>query len=222
MTRLFILLSFVFVISLSFSQNQSCPGEIDSLLFAVKIDSLHNIYGNNKEIPARFELPALIALSRFPELKNTKIIFKSKKIKTTLNTRPTFWSLVFCKKKNRKYIIRVNNSKKDSLVLFDPVPFNAKIGLLGHEFSHIVDYNGKKSGGVFGRGWEYRNKAKKEQFEKEIDSITISRGLGWQLYDWSDYVLNKSNATKKYKVYKKEIYLKPEEIIRLIQSLSFE
>ena len=144
--------------------------------------------------------------------KNTKISFKEAKISTTLNTRPTVGSLLFRKKTNRHYIIRINTKNLDSLVLFNSVPFNAKIGLIGHELSHIVDYSNKGLRKVIGRLTDYGSKKNKELFEKEIDLMTIKKGLGWQLYDWSFYVLNHSIATKDYKDFKEQIYLEPKEI----------
>ena len=37
-------------------------------------------------------------------------------------------------------IIRINSMDKDSLINLKDVPFNASIGLFGHEFNHIIDY----------------------------------------------------------------------------------
>ena len=217
MFRTFLLFGLIFIVFHATSQDLKNRREIDSTFCATKIDSLQKVTGFNKEITSQYKLPALIALSYFPELDSTRIIFKQKKIKTTLNSRPTIWSMIFRKRANRKFIIRINNRKEDSLVLLSVVPFNAKIGLLGHEFSHIIDYQNKNISGVFKRGWSYRNKKKKELFEKEIDSITISRGLGWQLYDWSVYVLEKSEARQEYKAFKKDIYLEPDEIKKLME-----
>ena len=214
--RYLLFIVFLMAASWGFSQVKQSIRIFDSVSYAIRIDSLRNSFCNHKTIPLQYELPALIALSYFSELSSTRIVFKTKKIKTTLNTRPTIWSLIFRKKENRKYIIRINNKKKDSLVLFSAVPFNAKVGLLGHEFSHIIDYRQKSIFGVSGRGWSYGNKSKKEQFEKEIDSITIERGLGWQLYDWSEYVLEEAGARQKYIVFKKDIYLEPDEIKKIM------
>jgi hypothetical protein len=217
MLKTLLLFGLVFIVFYATSQAQISKREIDSAFCVTKIDSLQKVTGFNKEITPQYKLPALIALSYFPELDSTRIIFKHKKIKTTLNSRPTLWSMIFRKRANRKFIIRINNRKQDSLVLFGTVPFNAKIGLLGHEFSHIIDYQNKSISGVFKRGCSYRNNKKKELFEKEIDSITVSRGLGWQLYDWSVYVLEKSNAKQEYKTFKKDIYLEPDEIKKLME-----
>ena len=62
-----------------------------------------------------------------------------------------------------------------------------------------MDYSNKGLFGVLGRGLSYSSKKSKEKFEKEIDQRTIDRGLGWQLFDWSNYILQESNADEKYK-----------------------
>jgi hypothetical protein len=167
-------------------------------------------------------LSVLIALSFFPELSDSKIIFKGKEIKTTLNARPTISSLLFSKKSNRTYVIRINTNKSDSIISFNNIPFNAKIGLFAHEFSHFSDYQSRSLFGIIARGVSYSSKKTKAKFEKEIDLNTINRGLGWQLFDWSNYVQNESNATFKYKQFKMNIYLSPEDILKTINALTVQ
>jgi len=110
----------------------------------------------------------------------------------------------------------------DSVILLSTVPFNARVGLFGHELAHFADYNSRSFFGVLGRMFAYSNKKGKEKFEKEIDSLTIERGLGWQLYDWSDFVLNHSNGSVSYKEFKRQIYLEPEEIKLIIEERNEE
>lgn len=180
------------------------------------LSTLQKQYGYNKEIPRQYQFPVLLALSYFPELDSSRIVFKEAKIKTTLNARPTVGSLLFKNRTKRKYVVRINTTKRDSAVLLQDVPLNAMVGLFGHEFCHFIDYNQKGLFGVIGRLLNYTSKKAKEEFEKEIDQMTIERGLGWQLYDWSFYVLNYSNASTDYRAYKGLFYLEPEEIIELI------
>jgi hypothetical protein len=199
-----------------FGQNYGQIRIIDSLSYSSITDSLKNLYGYNKKIPAEFDLPILLALSYYPELDSSCIIFKKSKIKTTLNTRPTIYSILFLPKTKRKYVIRINNNLKDSIITLNEVPFNAEIGLFGHEINHIIDFRSKGLFGIIYRLISYTNNESKEKFEKEIDKGTIYRGLGWQLYDWSYFVLNGSDAKKKYKEFKKMIYLEPDEIHDII------
>ncbi len=210
-----LIIAFFFPI-FSFGQDYTswnCP---DSLTLSLNKDSLEAEFGKNKEIPEGIEVATLYALSFYPELKNTIIKFKEKRIKTTLNVRPTFFSLIFKKRENRRYIVRINNSNDDKKVIISNVPFNASIGLLGHEFGHISDYNDKGFFGVLGRGFAYLSKTKRVEYENEIDEITIEKGLGKALYRWSLFVLEQSNASEEYKEFKRQTYLTPEDILHAV------
>lgn len=207
---------FCLVYSLSYSQNKDIR-TIDSLHYSQFIDSLRTNFSINKTIPEKYELSILIALSYIPELKNTKIKFKETKINSSLNAQPTIGSLIFKKKEKRTYVVRINDSKKDSIALLSNAPFNAQVGVFGHEFCHFKDYVTRNFNGMMQRLSDYGNKTRKEAFEKEIDKSTIEQGLGWQLHDWSYHVLNNANAKKEYIEYKRLIYLEPEEIIELLE-----
>lgn len=207
---------FIFLLAVANGQTALQIRSIDSLNYLQKVDSLNLIHMESKDIIPEYKLVTLLALSYYPELADTRIVFKRSKINTTLNARPTTFSLIFRSRKKRKYVIRINKQQKDSVIYFDHVPFNARIGLLGHEFAHLEDYNNRNFGQIISRLMAYSNKKSKAQFEKEIDQLTIKKGLGWQLYDWSDYVLNKSNAYASYKNFKRMTYLTPEAIRHII------
>lgn len=213
--RIFFLFVFFLFTLVAVCQTKNEIVKFDSVYCSSSIDELRSSYSFNKEIPSEYELSILMALSHFPELDSANIKFKETKIKTTLNARPTFWSTIFNKKGNRKYIVRINSKKTDSIVKLSEVSFNARIGLFGHEFCHFIDYNEKGFGQLLKTLTSYSNKSKREEYEKEIDAMTIEKGLGWQLYEWSNYVLTTSNASEEYKKYKSETYLKPGEIEEL-------
>lgn len=201
-----------FIFGQSFHQTES----FDSLECSKGLDSLKLQLALNKTVIPKYELATYLALSYFPELSKTRIKFKSTRIKTTLNARPTVASLIFRSKTKRKYVIRINNQVKDSVIFFNDVPFNAKIGLIGHEFSHLKDYNQRSFRKVLMRLLSYSNKKSKAKFEKEIDLATVQIGLGWQLHDWAKYVLEYSEASVKYKAFKQSIYLTPLDIVEAI------
>lgn len=213
----FISILFFFTLTLGFSQEVEQVRNMDSLQYSTKVDSLKNMHATNKYLTKDCELVSLIALSYYPALQDARIEFRKAKIKTTLNVRPTVFSLLFRSKKKRLYRVRINKLVRDSVISFHSIPFNAKVGLLGHEFAHIKDYSERGLFQIVGRLLSYSNKESKANYEKEIDSITVQQGLGWQLYDWSDYVLNQSNAKNDYKEFKRRTYLRPEEIEGMIR-----
>lgn len=172
-------------------------------------DSLMAIYGNNKIFVEEYLDPTLIALSYYPELKESPIEFKYSSEATTMAARPRPSSMLF----NRRYIVVINDREEFEGIHLSQVPFNAQIGIIGHELAHVADYQKHNLFGVLGILFRYSNKARKPLFEKEIDRATIERGLGWQLYDWAQFILDENNGTtEEYRKFKAEHYLSPTEI----------
>ena len=99
------------------------------------------------------------------------------------------------------------------------VPFNAQIGVIGHEFAHIDDYENKNSFKIIGTGLHYLGHKGKRKLEQSIDLLTIQKGLGWQLYDWENYVINLSKATPEYKEFKRRTYMQPDKIEEEIKKI---
>lgn len=181
-------------------------------------DSLRPPLTTDIQIDTSYAPAFYIALMHYPELYQTSIIFKAKHIKTTAATRPVFWS-VFKPRMQREYLILINNKNKPGESVYYPdLPFNARVGLLGHELSHICDYEEMSSLSVIWMGTKYvLSKAYKKKLEHHADRQAITHGLGAQLYKFADYVLNQSNTSEKYKKYKTRYYMTPEEILKEIQ-----
>lgn len=201
-----------FILSFTIGNSQT-NSEVEELVNANTCDSAKKSLITSAPIESEFQSPAHIALSYFPELANTQIKFRKARISTTLNTRPTIGSLLFKSKSNRKYIIRINDRKQDSSILFYKVPYKAQVGIIGHEYAHILDYSQKNIFQILGRLFSYASKSRKSEFEREIDMLTIEKGLGNELYEWSNYILNESDASKEYKKFKRKTYLTPKEIL---------
>ena len=157
--------------------------------------ALKNEFGNYKKIPAVFEKPILIALSYYPELKNTPILFRIRNRHTPLQTRST-WTGLFKRKEIRDYVITISDSTESSLtpLLFKNVSFNAQIGAAGHELAHVADFSGYSFIQTLIHG--IRNVSPKylDRFEFKTDSICIAHGLGYQLLTWSENVRKKMNT----------------------------
>lgn len=189
--------------------------EIDSLLYTNKIGEMDSLFGLNKSIIPQYRLQTLIALSFYPELKDVKIDFVFESINTTMQCQPTISSLL--KKSKKEYIISVNDDLFFSGVLIDDVPFNAQIGLIGHELAHVIDFERSTLKDVISRGFDYLKESSKKEYEFFIDSLTIAYGLGWQLYDWSFFSLNNNISSQEYKDFKRRIYMTPDLISEQIK-----
>lgn len=146
-------------------------------------------FETNKRIPNKIRAQVLTALSYYPELSDANVDFRFRKRRTPLTSRPRFLSM-FKKAKNRDYVITISTKSNATLspILFYNLPYNAQIGVLGHELGHISEYHGMKMGQLIGLIFKLLDSKYIDQFEYNTDSIAINHGLGYQLYDWSTYV----------------------------------
>lgn len=136
---------------------------------------------------ADYENQILIALSYFPELKDTKIKFRLKNRETPLATRPALFSM-FRSAKKRTYIITISRKSTNYLdaIVFRNLNYNAQIGVLGHELCHVSDYLNKGFGKMCNvAAIEIFSKKAVDKFEFDTDLNSINHGLGYQLLDWS-------------------------------------
>ena len=180
------------------------------------MDELRKEFGTNKKIPIDMEMQCLAALSFFPEFRELQICFRYKSIKTTMASLPAF-SNIFKKKAKRKYNIFINDHEKhsDSIAL-DQVPFNAQIGVIGHELAHIIDYLNKNTFSLLITGFRYFFRSFRRRYEKQTDINTIQQGLGWALYDFTYFVMHSHLASDKYKKHLQKYYLNADDIFKMI------
>lgn len=170
-------------------------------------------------VPEEFREQAYIALSYYPELKGKKIKFKYKNQKTTMACMPRL-DFLFRKRENRTYVISIDKKLKNNEgILLGDVPFDAQVGVIGHEIGHVVDYEGKSILGIISTGFRYLFSSYRRKLENHIDEITIGRGLGNQLAEYADYVFHRSQASPKYLNYKRKFYYQPEEIQSLMAKM---
>lgn len=194
--NIFCLLVFC-LFAINYSQAQT-PVKIfypDSLSDS-QFQELKTKFGNKKKLSVGFEKHALIALSYFPELIDVEIIFKVKNQVIPLTSRPTFVA-IFRRNGKRTYIITI--SRKSNLfltpILLQNLSYNAQIGVLGHELSHISDFTNKRIGAMCRVMFGHLSKKHVDRFEYNTDQICIDHGLGYQLLAWSMEVRNNLKIT---------------------------
>ena len=178
------------------------------------VDSIFAKYRVNKTLPSGYIAEFSIALSYFPELRNTRIVVRKKNIRTTLSARPAFGSC-FKKKENRTYYITIDTLHNKKHGLFEDLHTIARVGVIGHELSHISEYSKRGFFGMIGYGIAYG--ICRRRIEHRTDRITIEHRMGWQLHDYAVIAFNPDVTGKKFVRYKKRYYYTPEELLELIK-----
>lgn len=159
--------------------------------YQVKEDSnylraLRAEYGQNKIVPSALELPILIALAHYPELKEVPIHFILRKQKIAHSTRPDYYSL-FNKKRKRRYVVFISTEVAKELqgTTTWSLPYNARIGAMGHELAHIAWYHQRNAFQLIGAGIAYSFPGYRQRFEQATDQRTLDHHLAYQLLAWS-------------------------------------
>ncbi len=217
--RYYLLFACSYLLTFLPSFGQSIPAEkiltyenvintVDTTVF----ESSTLIEVNNDTLKLAFQK----ALSYYPELWGKKIRLKYGKAKTTMTSRPRMLS-IFRKRDKRSYKITIGN-KKDykPAQLVNAVPFDALVGVLGHEIAHVEDYSDKSGWIVAWTGVKYVfSKKYRRQMEHYTDSLAMSKGLQWQVYHYSYYVVNIADIDEDYRQFKLDIYMSPEQVRKL-------
>jgi hypothetical protein len=179
----------------------------------VSSDSLEQLFSNKKLFHPKIKHAALVALSRYPELKNTRIEFLFRNITATMETRPKINFKAFSKKQ-RTYQVFINlNKGKNRALDIDSLTETMKIGWIAHELGHVVDYESRSAFSLMAMGVFYVTVPSfKRNIEQGVDIITIRHGLGYEHCDGAEYLLYQSNATEKYKQNNLKYYLSIEKM----------
>lgn len=185
-------------------------------------DSLERMCGNNKRIPEKFRLAFYYALSYYPELIHLKITLKEKSLKSTMAARPKGTSVLFRSKGKRQYRIFSNADSSHASPQYHEFTFNAQIGLIGHELAHLLHYLKRGGMGLVGEAFRYRKEEFKSKYEKQTDSITVARGLGWQCYDFASQMQANPRVPEDYKKRKEKLYFSAREIFSLMGDLGYD
>ena len=169
------------------------------------IDSLEYYkkkFGSNCKLHTKDEklkLAFFVAISHYPELRNTKISMHMKKIPSTMQAQP-YSDFLFRKKGNRKYKVIVNKTSDVNGMYYKDLSFNSLVGWIGHEFAHILDYTKMNNGDLISFIASYVfDKDKMKKTERKADKETIKHGLGIQLLDGANYFHRNKKISRKHK-----------------------
>lgn len=196
------------------------------LYFSLSMIPAKQINLDNKIIPDDIRKEALEALSYYPELYDTPIEFRFKDRikKSTMQAQPRFASF-FKAKENREYIILISRSIQidDENFTMNDIPSDVKVGWIGHELGHVMDYKDRTNMGMIMYGIKYLlsfNAIKK--IERTADAYAISHGMGEYILKTKDFILENADISEKYKARIRRLYISPEEVMELINENKIE
>ena len=164
--------------------------------YSDSIQFYRKLYKRTKRIQKKeenLELAFYVALQYYPELKDTKISVKLKKIKSTMMAQPDA-DFIVKSRNDRKYRILINSSKELNGMNYEDLSFNSLVGWIGHELAHITEYNQKSNGQLvhFISNYLFSRKHLKHT-ENSADKETVKRGLGYSLYEVVTFLYKNPN-----------------------------
>ncbi len=177
----------------------------------------------NKIVPDIIWREAYVALSHYPELKDTPITFQFKKNikKSFMQAQPKF-SGIFKRRKKRSYFIFISEKITIEGEVFDvtTAPTDVITGWIAHELGHIMDYRNRSGANLFWFGIKYLTSHKYiREAERAADTYAVNHGLGKYIIATKNFILNEANLSETYKNRIKQLYLSQEEIIELVEEL---
>jgi hypothetical protein len=196
------------------------------LYFTISMATAQNIQVDNKIIPETLKKEALEALSFYPELADTYIEFKFKDNikKSTMQAQPRFSSF-FKAKENREYIILIsrNIQIEGEIFTMEDIPSDVKVGWIGHELGHVIDYSKRTNVGmlIFGIKYLFSSHHIKE-VERAADTYAIQHGMGDYILTTKNFILDNASLSEKYKERIRRLYISPEEVMELINENKVE
>ena len=178
-------------------------------------------YGQNKQLPQGYELQALLALSHYPELKQVTVQFIVDDVGIPLSSRP-YWGSMLRSARNRIYKVIIDTARDGGrgALLLKNQPFNAQIGIIGHELAHTVYYLDRSFFDIAVDAICQLNDCR-IQFERATDRRLVDYGLGWQRYDHANFVRGRlTESSGKISTIQGGggAYMSPAELLTILQN----
>ncbi|WP_224484402.1 hypothetical protein [Robertkochia aurantiaca] len=174
----------------------------------------------NHIYPERIAREAEKALSYYPNLAESTIVFRFKKKikKSVMQAQPDFKSF-FKRRKNRKYYIFISERFQidDEVFETDSIPEPIMTGWLGHELGHIMDYENRSKWNLIAFGIRYSlSSTYLKEAERMADYYAVRQGMEEYIIQTKNFILDHADLSDQYKERIKKYYLSPEEIMHMV------
>src|SRR4051812_7248710 len=139
----------------------------------------------NQITTSDYEAPFLEALKHYPELQGITI-------EPVVKNNPLFYyaarpaiNSVLKPRLKRKYFLVIAKKTKEPLeenALLKNLPFDAQVGILGHELAHTADYTKRNLLSLLLFSLLYPIPYFRRRIERATDLSAVAHGLGKELY----------------------------------------
>lgn len=174
-----------------------------------------------KSTPEELSIPIMKALQHYPELQAKKIVFKyTRKQGTSIMKAQPIIKSILRVGDDREYVIFVNRtlSLGKTTSEISEIPESILVGWFGHELGHVMDYESRSKWGLirFGLGYFFSAKYIRKA-EQKADEIAVRHGLGEEILQTKNFILNHADLSEKYKRKIRKLYLSPEQLMEFIK-----
>ncbi len=157
----------------------------------------------------------LEAAKAYEELKDVKISFRRKRINSMMAAQPKA-NFIFRRRSKRSYVIIISNKKAlNADAHIEAMGYTARVGIIGHELSHILSYKDMTNWQLILFGLKYFFNKKK--IEAETDLMAIRKGFGQHIQEFNNYLFRSAHINKNYLKNKRKYYLSSLEIEQKMQ-----
>lgn len=179
------------------------------------LDSLLTLAGPNKKYPKEYEVQSLLALSRFPELKDASVEIRFSGTKSLLLSTITFKGMFqHASKRSYQILLREKSNTKLRPALFSNLSFDGQVAALAHEIAHTLEFSRKSFTGMIRVALRHLSPKAIDRQERYADMQVIKRGLGFQMYDWRKSTAKAFARKQKEKTEPEhERYMGPETVL---------
>ncbi len=203
----------LFISTLSLFSQQKKKNEIK----LVKVRPIADFHFTSKT--KRYKEESLEAAKAYKELKDVKIYFKRQRINSMMAAQPNL-NFIFRRRSKRSYVIVISNKKSiNADTHIEAMGRTARVGIIGHELSHILSYKDMSNWRLMAFGIKYFFNKKK--IEAETDLMAIRKGFGKHIQAFNNYLFQSSHINENYLRNKRKYYLSSMEIEQKMQKELF-
>lgn len=165
----------------------------------------------NEDFQKEWQRALVKALEYYPKIKKNEVILQFKKQKQCARCYPSI-DFLYKSQNKRTYIIAISIRfpYKDFL---QTLTFGEKLGWLGHELAHIIEYKSLTKLRLIRWLFKYITSTSfRINREYNTDKVTIKHGLGNELKAGVEKTLTSTILPEKSKVITQSEYMSPKEI----------